>query len=128
MARWVLDTSAALALLLGEPGRDVVRAAVADGVLISAVNVGEIATKVADSGGTRDDIDEALAILSAEMVPFDSQLAIEAGMLRPLTRSAGLSLGDHACIALGRQTGLPVLTGDRIWARLPLGVTVHLIR
>jgi ribonuclease VapC len=31
------------------------------------------------------------------------------------SRHPTLSLGDRACLALGRATGLPVLTTDRAW-------------
>ncbi len=44
------------------------------------------------------------------------------------TREAGLSLGDRACLALGLKTELPVLTTDRAWADLKVGVSVGLIR
>jgi ribonuclease VapC len=39
-----------------------------------------------------------------------------------------LSLGDTVCIAMGRLLDLPVLTTDRIWTELDLGVEVRLIR
>jgi ribonuclease VapC len=50
--------------------------------------------------------------------------------LRPQTRSAGLSLGDHACLALARASRLPTLTSDRSWLAVAkeIGVQVELIR
>jgi len=39
-----------------------------------------------------------------------------------------LSVGDRASIAIGRELGLPILTADRNWARIDLGVTVEVIR
>jgi PIN domain nuclease of toxin-antitoxin system len=48
--------------------------------------------------------------------------------MRPLTAKRGLSLGDRACLALAARTGLPVLTTDRAWSGLELGVDVRLIR
>ncbi len=39
-----------------------------------------------------------------------------------------LSLGDAACLATARVLGMPVLTANRAWAALPVGVEVRLIR
>jgi len=48
--------------------------------------------------------------------------------LRAATRAQGLSLGDRACLATGLRLGWPVITADRSWAIVDVGVTVHLIR
>jgi PIN domain nuclease of toxin-antitoxin system len=59
---------------------------------------------------------------------FDSVLSMNAGLLRPLTKSAGLSLGDRACLALARHKNVPVLTTDRAWKDLDIGIVVAVIR
>ncbi len=43
-------------------------------------------------------------------------------------RPAGLSLGDRACLALARRLGLPVLSADRTWLKVDVGVAVEFIR
>jgi PIN domain nuclease of toxin-antitoxin system len=48
--------------------------------------------------------------------------------MREKTRSGGLSLADKACLALGRATGLAVLTADKVWMELGLGLEIRLIR
>ncbi|MBI3974050.1 MAG: hypothetical protein HY332_22460 [Chloroflexi bacterium] len=70
----------------------------------------------------------ALDLLGLEVVDFDAALAHVTGWLRPVTRAAGLSLGDRACLALGQQRRLPVLTADQSWQSLSLGITVQVIR
>jgi ribonuclease VapC len=54
--------------------------------------------------------------------------AMEIARLRPLTRTHGLSICDRACLALAERLALPVVTADREWVSLDLGVTVTLIR
>ena len=52
----------------------------------------------------------------------------EAGRLRAVTRTEGLSLGDRACLATAILLGVAVLTSDRSWLRLDLGVPVRSLR
>ncbi len=66
--------------------------------------------------------------LELDVVDFDIKHAYRAGMLRPLTRHAGLSLGDRTCLALALQLNLPALTTDRAWEDILLNVTVQVIR
>ena len=123
----LLDASALLALLNAEPGADVVREAVSDAA-ISAVNLSEVVAKLAEGGMPGEAIAEALDGLELNVLPFEADQAFAAGMLRPLTRSRGLSLGDRACLALGLRLGYGVLTADRRWATLDLAVEVRLVR
>ena len=61
-------------------------------------------------------------------VDFNSELAYQVGLLRPLTKGAGLSLGDRACLALAQHLNLPALTADQAWKGLSLGIEVQVIR
>jgi PIN domain nuclease of toxin-antitoxin system len=60
--------------------------------------------------------------------PFTTADAIEAARLGPLTRAAGLSLGDRACLALARRQGATAITVDSARATLGLGIDVRPIR
>ena len=62
------------------------------------------------------------------VVPFDQELARLTALLQAEVRGYGLSFADRACLALGRKLELPVLTADRTWARLRMGVRVRVIR
>ncbi|MFA7262420.1 MAG: type II toxin-antitoxin system VapC family toxin [Caulobacter sp.] len=127
MADWVLDASAVLAVVLTEPGGDIVRPLMADS-LLSAVNLAEVTTRLLDLGFPSARIDSRLARLRFTVVPFDEGLALSAGLLRAQTRHLGLSVGDRACLALAQREQLPALTADRSWAKLDVGVEVVLIR
>lgn len=125
----VIDSSALLAAMLEEPGQQIVERAL-PGAIISSVNLAEVASRLIDGGLLPDEAEQYLASLELTVIAFDQAHALESGRLRALTRHAGLSLGDRACLALARVKGVPVLTGDRAWAGLAasIGVEVELIR
>ena len=127
MADWVLDASALLAVIRGESGADRVGPLIVDS-LFGTVNLAEVTTRLADLGFSLAEIDGLTEDLECEVVSFDESLARQAGLLRFETRPLGLSAGDRACLALAQREGLPVLTADRAWARLDVGVEVVLIR
>lgn len=127
MTEVVLDSSAILAQLQGEMGGDLVAGYMPDAFL-SAVNLAEVAQKLVNDGATDQGVRDTLADLPCDVVDFDRAMAMRAGLMRRTTRAQGLSLGDRACLALGERLGLSVLTADRAWAELDLGVEVVLIR
>jgi len=125
----VLDASALLALLLDEPGAGRVTALL-DDAAISAVNLSEVVGQYARRGIAVSEIRRMLSLFSIQVIPFDDALAFDAGLLVPKTKSAGLSLGDRACLALALQLGATALTADRSWSRISraIGVEIELIR
>jgi len=126
--RWVLDASALLALLNNEPGESLVAEAINQMAVMSAVNLSEVVAKLHDAGIPAQEIHEILEPLGIEIIDFDLELAYRTGMLRLVTKKAGLSLGDRACLALAEQLGVPLLTADRSWKELPLSLDIQLIR
>jgi PIN domain nuclease of toxin-antitoxin system len=123
----IFDASALLALMLGEPGADIVENHLAEAV-ISAVNYSEVIAKLLQHGMPFDLAMTGVAKLIAEVVPFEKEHAIVTAALREETADYGLSFADRACLALGRITRLPVLTADQAWAELKIKVRVELIR
>jgi ribonuclease VapC len=114
--------------MLGEPGAVRVQEAIAEGAFISAVNVTEVMTRQINRGVAAEDLRANVEELEITVVPFDEELAYRASVLRTATRSAGLSLGDRACLALAERLGVPALTSDRISGTLQLGIQVEVIR
>ncbi len=127
MTTHVADASAILAMLDREPGHQRVAAAL-PATVMSTVNLAEIVTSLINKGIPAADARRTTESLEIETVPLDRELALAAGALREVTRSHGLSLGDRACLALGRHLALPVLTADRAWAELDVGIEIQLIR
>lgn len=123
----ILDASALIAFLHDEPGSDAVVDAIAAAAAVSVVNWAEALSKVAADGADPQEVADGFeATLILE--PLTETDCIEIARLRPLTKARGLSLADRACLALAKRLGIPVLTADREWADLDLGVTVQLIR
>ena len=123
----VLDASAVLAVLRSEPGEEVVRPLVGRAAW-SAVNLCEVASKLAERGMPAPAVEEAVDALSLVVYDFDSEMGLAAADLRRLG-PRGLSLGDRACLVLARRLGVPAVTADREWTRLSIdGVAVTVIR
>jgi PIN domain nuclease of toxin-antitoxin system len=108
----VIDASAAMALMLGERGADIV-AAVIRGSLMSAINVSECCSRGVERGASVEAVLSILRRYEIQVVPFDLDLALEAARLREATRPAGAGVGDRACLALARRRGLPLYTADQ---------------
>ena len=127
MSKVVLDASAVLALLNGEPGHEAVAEAIPEAVL-NAVNLSEVVAKLGEKGMPEEAIATAMAGLEIQIIPFDEASAYETARLRAPSKSLGLSLGDRACLALGRQLSLPVLTADKSWSKSDIGLEVRVMR
>lgn len=129
MSRCVLDASALLALFNEETGAGRVADLIdGGGAAVNTVNLSEVVAKRTQTGTPEAIIRQAIDHLPIEIVPFTTELAYAAGLLRPATRRLGLSLGDRACLALAQHLSLPAVTADRMWAELSLGVPVEVIR
>lgn len=110
----VLDASALLALLKGEPGGTRVAAVIADAA-ISVVHLSEVVSHFVRAGMPTKDVEDMLNALPFTLAPVDAGLAWEAGRLRATTAEAGLSLGDRFCLALAKCDGLPAWTANEVW-------------
>ncbi|MEA2136617.1 MAG: ribonuclease VapC [Solirubrobacteraceae bacterium] len=126
----VLDTSAVLAWLRGEPGAEVVDPLLGAAVM-SAANWSETWQKLHQHGVDADRATRRLRVLGVRVEPLTAADAVTAARLRDRGRPAGLSLGDRCCLALAERVGCAAVTADTAWAQLPLddlALTVRLIR
>ena len=95
---------------------------------LSTLNLCEVLSRFSRDGMDAGKLQEKLAQSSIEFVSFGAREAVDAAQLVPITRPFGLSLGDRACLALGKARNIPVLTADKIWLQLPIDVDVKCIR
>lgn len=123
----VLDASAVLVLLLDEAGADVVADAVADSAL-SAVNLAEVVSKLADRGVDVMKLGEQMGAVGVRIEPMTELDAEEVGRLRRRDAQRVRSLGDRCCLALGRRLDAIVLTADRAWSDVDVDVEVRQVR
>lgn len=127
MSSCVLDASAALAVLRGEPGASLVVSRKA-GAVMSAVNFAEVMSRMIQLGMESAEALQASAFVTRDVIAFDHRQARIAAELLPHTRPLGMGIGDRACLALAIERKLPVLTADRAWKALRIGVEVRVIR
>lgn len=128
MSKVVLDASALLALIKNETGAKVIEGLLGN-IIMSSVNVTEVAGILLDSDMSPDEAQEAIEPFIDSIVPFDLEHSMACATLKKVTKHLGLSLGDRACIALGIKLQLPIYTADRVWKELQLdGTDIKLIR
>lgn len=123
----VLDASALLAFLHGEPGGEKV-VSVLEGARVSAVNWSEVLQKSAQRKVDIEGMQEEFTEVGVVFADFTARQAEMAARLWQRTRRHGLSLADRACLALGLDCEVPVFTADKTWAKLDQGLEIQVVR
>ena len=128
MAKLVLDASAALAYLKGEPGREKLSPDILSEAAISTVNLAEVLSVLVRDGLNAEYAWEDASAVATQIEAFTPAQAKIAGSLIAQTKPLGLSLGDRACLALAITLDAPVYTADKAWKTLKVGCRIHVIR
>ena len=124
----VFDASALLAVAFSEPGAEAVIEHLSEsGGEISAANLAEVGSKLAECGLSTSEVQRELASFALHVAPLDEAQALLVAGLRVPTMALGLSLGDRCCLALAQTRGATIVTADRTWRKLK-GFDVKLIR
>lgn len=111
----VLDASALLAFLQGEPGADAVEAQLASGAACGAANWSEVAQKIIAAGR---DWELAGALLASYELVVESVTVDDAEWAARRWRAGeGLSLADRLCLALAARTRTTAWTADATWGK-----------
>ena len=123
---FLVDASALLAMLQGEPAADAVAMILANAV-VSTVNWSEVLQKARSHGVDVTGLEQELTHLGVTFAAFTTaEASVAADLWHRGARS--LALADRACLATARVRGLPVVTADRAWAALDLDIEVQVIR
>lgn len=113
----VLDASAILAFLQGEPGADEVEHAMAEGACCGAANWSEVAQRFRAAGR---DWGLASALVVSYGVSVEPVTADDAEVAAEMWEAgSGLSLGDRLCLAVAHRLEVDALTADRAWGERP---------
>ena len=127
----VLDASSVIALINREKGCEIVEKYLEEAI-ISTVNFAEVISVVnRELFKSEADRIEGLKLITdtlPQIIDFDINQAIISGELDSITKKYGLSLGDRACLALAKYKNIPVLTADKTWSKLNLGIKIKLSR
>lgn len=116
MSEYILDASALLAVLLGEPGQQRVLE-VLDRSFVHSINVAEVIARLVRSGVPPKTAEAAVEELQLET----EQAFVDAaacGELLGTRRDLGLSLGDCVCLTTAARSGAIAVTADRAWSKL----------
>lgn len=129
----VLDASALLVHLKSETGRERVAEALLKGAVISLVNWAEVLSTLAKEGKQPEVVAqqlraEGLLYQTLRLEPLTDEDCLEIARLRLVTQKYGLSLGDRAALALAKRLDVAVLTADRVWVELDVGIKIEVIR
>lgn len=127
----LLDASAIIAFLQGEPGAAVVRQALQTGrCVVGAANLAEVIAKSIDRGIAPETIKAILAELSFTVIDVKAEDGAQAGWMRSQTRPFGLNLGDRLCLATAQRLKAKVLIADRPWLNVAkqMGLDIQCIR
>lgn len=127
MNKVVLDSSAFLALVNNEIGKDVVEPLLPNSIM-SSVNVSEVVSELNTKLLLPLSQIQKILYLISKIRHFDKELAIQSGLLKQSCSHLGLSLGDRACLALASHLNLPVYTADKAWSKLDSDLTITQIR
>ncbi|MEM1312282.1 MAG: type II toxin-antitoxin system VapC family toxin [Patescibacteria group bacterium] len=110
---YVVDTSALICLLAKEKGWEKVKTYFEGTIYMSSVNLAEFYSWCNRKNFDLDEAQETLEHLGISFEEFAHEDAYQIGALFGYTSKFGLSLGDRACLVLGKNLDCVVVTADK---------------
>lgn len=127
MSKFVFDASAVLAVINDEIGGKEITTYLKHSIM-SAVNFSELVNCLARANISIHEARNIINDLLSEIIFFNEEQACLTAEFKIATKKYGFSLGDCACLALGKLHNVPVITADRVWKEVDLGLKIVLIR
>lgn len=113
----VLDASALLALLLSEPGEEMVMEALPEAVM-TETNLAEVYFALSRRGVPETEITAAVGKTTIDLLPASDERAAITCRLTDAALKNGLSNADRTCLAAGIVLDVPILTADKAWSKI----------
>lgn len=126
---YVFDTSVLIAVIKEEFGFEEALEYLQNQVWMSSINLAEFfAWAMLHSDSKEKELLEFIKDLKIQVVDFDLKTALDSAKIITKTKQYGLSLGDRACLMLGKNLNLPVITCDKVWDKVKMGCEVVVLR
>jgi PIN domain nuclease of toxin-antitoxin system len=122
--KYVLDSSAILAVLQQESGSESVMPVLRSSVITPA-NQCEVLSILVHRGMPINAASTAFSALGVQIGTFDHTDAVKAAALAV---NRNLSLGDRICLGYAEALKLPAITADRHWDDIQLKIKILQIR
>lgn len=128
MSKVVFDASAIIALFAKEKGYKLIKNHLKDAI-ISSVNIAEVYKYCIEVQKlTKDEARSLIKLADIKIVDFSEEQALIKAELVHKTKQHGLSLGDRACIALAMVGKHSIVTCDKIWQKIDIGLEFIMAR
>ena len=124
----VFDSSGLIVLFAKELGYESIRHYMKSAI-ISSVNIAEVYKYCIEAQNLiEDDCRDLIKLSGIKIIDFCEEQALITAKIIKQTKQYGLSLGDRSCIALAMFKDYPVLTCDKIWQKVDLGIEFIMAR
>ena len=120
----IFDSSAFITTITKEKGWIEAKQYFSSGVM-STVNLLEVYKYcIGKQDMTLEESKALVKICGIDIYDFTAEQSLLASNILASNMKLGISLADSCCLALGMVTGFPIITCDKIWQKLDLGLTI----
>ena len=125
--KYIIDTSAFIMAIYQE-NVDVDFKKYFDNSMMHHINVSEAISVLIRDGMPIEVAKEVIESTISETISTNFKEAVIAAEIRVKNKMFGISTGDSFCLAAAKLYGVPIVTADRVWQKLQLGVEIICIR
>ncbi len=125
--KYIVDSSAFLAAIYDEESDFDFEKFMPDSAM-HVVNLSEVIAVLIRDGMQKSIAKQIIQSNISDILNSSVEEAILAADIRIKSRKYGISTGDSFCLAAAKLYKLPVITADKIWQKLDLGIEIIYVR